>query len=174
MQEDDGKTALELVQSLMDMIDADIAYIEQKSTVYNDQLDKFLTGSAPEPISMTDPVKVEDAIFLPELGGYMAINPEFSIPSRTHAVKTLRNAIASGKLRVEKPNSKNQFLTRNFLQEYRELCQDQSNLPALTSAANAATPKVTSRTKPSGASMIEAKELTQASARKTLSSLKRR
>jgi len=173
MDEDDDKTALQLTQELLDDLDGFIVEVEQKSAVYDDHLDYLKSGAMPYPVDFDTPVKVEDAVLLPELGGHWAVNPEFSVPSQTHAVKTLRKAISDGLLAVEKPNTKNQFLTRKMIQEWRESCRDQSNRPDFSSVKNVETKTAKSHIYRNGASTTEEKKLIQDAARASLNALKK-
>jgi hypothetical protein len=172
MDDDDEKTALQLAQELLDDFDGFIEEIETKSTAYDQHMEYLKSGAMPRLVDMDTPVKVEDAIFLPELGGAWTVNPELSIPSQTHAVKTIRSAIASGALAFEQPNRK-QFVTRRFVQEWRESCRDQSSPQDSYSEKKPATPQAKLPTKRSGESMTEERKLRQASAKAILNSLKK-
>ena len=138
--------------------------------------EEIATGSVMREVGMDDPIKIEDAVFLPELGGVLTVDRAYSLASTTHAVKTIRAAISSGMLRVEKPNGpdgKKQLVTRNFLKEYRTACQERPNPRASCSVPPVTTPQGSSRTKPNGASTTDLRELTRAAALKTLQGLKR-
>tara|TARA_R110000850_G_scaffold17029_5_gene52723 strand:+ start:2329 stop:2853 length:525 start_codon:yes stop_codon:yes gene_type:complete len=174
MNNDDDIDADELVRRIIADIEAFLVEIELRGSDYDARMAVLLSGAALRQVAMDKAVRVEDAIYLPELGGEWTENMEFSVPSQTHAVKTLRSAITSGALGVEKPNSKNHLVTRTMLQEWRESCQEKSTRQASTSVANATTPMVSSPIKRNGVSMTEARELTRASAKATLNSLKRR
>lgn len=98
------------------------------------------------------PLKLEDAICLPELTGVFTVNPEFRAPSESFSIKTLRRAIDAGQLRVIRPNAKNLFTTRRFIREWLEACQGQKNPPTSSSAAPEGTNRVASLTGPSTSS----------------------
>jgi hypothetical protein len=83
------------------------------------------------PVDMHDdaPLKLEDAICLPELAGAYTVGKEFRRSSESFTVKTLRLAIERGELRTIRPNAKNLYVTRRFIREWLERCQGQENPP---------------------------------------------
>lgn len=94
-----------------------------------------------EPVEIPDnaPLKLEQAVRLPELAGVLS-------------VKTLRSAISAGRLHVLRPNSKNLFTTRRFIREWLESCQGQESPLTSSSGAPARTSKAGSPTEPSTSS----------------------
>lgn len=85
------------------------------------------------------PLKLEQAILLPELAGALS-------------VKALRTAISAGRLRFLRPNTKNLFTTRRFIREWLESCQGQENPLTSSSGAPARTSTAGSPIRPSTSS----------------------
>ncbi|MGO4566100.1 hypothetical protein AB4Z52_13715 [Rhizobium sp. 2YAF20] len=74
-----------------------------------------------------EPLRIEDALCLPELGGKMMLNIP-STPSNTVTKGMVREAIHRGQLAAFRPN-KNLFVTRRYLKEWIESCRvDVTNL----------------------------------------------
>lgn len=92
------------------------------------------------------PLRLEDAVCLPELGG------RNGAPSTTVSVKMLRGAISDGRLKALRPNSKNIFTTRKLIREWQESCLGQGNPLISSSAAPARMPLARSHIKPSTSS----------------------
>lgn len=106
------------------------------------------------------PLKLERAVHLPELAGVFS-------------TKTLRAAIAAGRLRVLRPNAKNIYTTRRFIREWLESCQGQENPLTSSSGAPARTSKAGSRTGPSTSSKTALTSTAQDAARMILEGLKK-
>lgn len=86
------------------------------------------------------PLTLQQAVCLPELGGFLSWMPAGCRPSPTFAVKTLRNAIDRGELQTIRPNAKNLYLTRKLIKEWMEACLVAKSTKVLSSAnANRAT-----------------------------------
>ncbi|AMD59376.1 hypothetical protein AWN88_13970 [Agrobacterium tumefaciens] len=86
------------------------------------------------------PLTVQQAVCLPELGGFLSWSPAGCRPSPTFAVKTLRRAIERGELQAIRPNDKNLFVTRKLINEWMEACLVAKSTKDLSSAnANRAT-----------------------------------
>jgi len=169
MNDNDELDPDEMIRRMIADMEEDLVEIEMRGSDYDARMAVLLSGAAPKHVDMDTAVKIDEAIFLPELGGVWTESLEFSIPSQTHSVKTLRNAIASGALGVERPHIKKQFLTRNLLKEYRESCRERPNPHISSSATLGNMPSlVKSRTKPSGAFTTDERELTRGMRRNRL------
>lgn len=119
----------------------------------NRMLSDYARGVHPADIHDDAPLKLEDAICLPELQGYFAVNPGLRTPSESLTIKTLRKAIADGHLAVLRPNTKNIYVTRRAVREWLNSCLDQGNPRVFISAMSDTTKKaVGSRITPSTSS----------------------
>ncbi|WP_171899772.1 MULTISPECIES: hypothetical protein [unclassified Rhizobium] len=107
------------------------------------------------------PLKLEQAVCLPELGGVLRRSQGRSTPSPVFVVKTLRKAIADGALIAIRPNTKNIFVSRSAIREWLAACQDDTRVPTLSSEKPAATKTGASRIKPSGSSKTETRSVAQ-------------
>lgn len=119
------------------------------------------------------PLRLEDAVCLPELGGTMGDLTCDSMASTTVSVKTLRKAIADGSLICFRPNSKNILVSRRQLQEWMRHWQDPENRPTSSSDVPARTSRVASPTKPSTSSKTATASTAQDAARMILQGLKK-
>lgn len=76
------------------------------------------------------PLKLDDAVCLPELGGHMTSDADYRSRSATVSVKTLRTAIERSELKHGWLNSKNMFVTRRWIREWLESrWQDRKTVP---------------------------------------------
>jgi hypothetical protein len=113
------------------------------------------------------PLRLEDAVCLPELGG----SP--GSPSTTVSVKMLRLAIERGQLAVVRPNTKNLYVTRKLIREWQESCLGQK-IPfrSSSSAKSGRTRPEGSRTRPNTSSTKTETSTSLDSARMILNQLK--
>ena len=137
MTEDDKKDVdiLDLLKDGIRTLEAQKVQEDQAFAVL-DELDDYLQGRSPADVHETAPLKLEDAICLPELQGYFAVDPALRTPSESLSIKTLRKAIADGHLAVLRPNTKNLYVTRKAIKEWLESCQDPVNQRILNSGRN--------------------------------------
>lgn len=112
------------------------------------QLSDIFDGAVPAELNENAPLKLEQAICLPELNGSYTVNPDLRIPSESLSIKTLRKAIADGHLAVLRPNSKNLFTTQRAVKEWLASCLDPVNPRISNSGRNDATVRDALRTKP--------------------------
>lgn len=134
---------------------------------------KLKSGSLPADLHDDAPLKLEDAICLPELAGAFTVAPELRRPSESLTVKTLRLAIERGELRTIRPNTKNLYVTRRFIREWLERCQDQKTTsPFSSSGRNGGTSTARLHTRPSSSSTRTETSTSLASARMILEQLK--
>ncbi|MCH4539450.1 hypothetical protein [Ochrobactrum sp. A-1] len=145
---------------------------EDQAFAVLDELDDYLQGRSPADIHDGAPLKLEQAICLPELQGYFSVNPEFRTQSESLSIKTLRKAIADGHLAVLRPNEKNLYVTRRAVKEWLASCLDQENPRISSSAASGTTRMENSRTTPSTSSKTATSKLALDAAEMTLSALK--
>ncbi|MCX2696220.1 hypothetical protein [Ochrobactrum chromiisoli] len=145
---------------------------EEEAFAVLDELDDYLQGKSPADIHETAPLKLEDAICLPELQGYFAIEPTLRTPSESMSIKTLRKAIADGHLAVLRPNTKNLYVTRKAIKEWLESCQDPAKLRISSSGRNDVMPQGGSHTKPSISSTTTTNSTALDAALTTLAALK--
>lgn len=138
----------------------------------NRMLADYARGVHPADIHDDAPLKLEDAICLPELQGYFAVNPDLRIPSESLSIKTLRKAIGDGHLAVVRPNTKNLYVTRRAIKEWLISCLDQGN-PHVFVSVKSDIKTVGSRTKPFGLSTTATtSRIAQDAAEMTLKALK--
>lgn len=120
------------------VLEADASALIAERAAYAHALSAVAAVEKPpeaEEIHDDAPLKLERAVHLPELAG-------------AFSTKTLRAAIAAGRLRILRPNTKNIYTTRRFIREWLESCQDQESLPISFSAAPAKTNKAEPPTRP--------------------------
>lgn len=166
-----GEDEVDIVEQLQ----AAIRSLQEPDPVYEQavsELEDYLQGISPADIHEGAPLKLEQAICLPELQGHFAINPEFRTPSESLSIKTLRKAIADGHLAVLKPNSKNIFVTRRAIKEWLASCQDQGNPRTSNSERNGVIQQGGSHTKPSISSTTTTSSTALDAALTTLAALK--
>jgi len=154
-------------------VEAALSDMQESSRQLVEAWGEFYSGAVDAEIHDDAPLKLEDAICLPELAGVFTVNPEFREQSASLSVKTLRGAIERGELAVIRPNSKNLYVTRKGIQEWLERCQDQRNPPTSFSERNAGTRTVASPTKRHGSLKTEKIRSAQDAALMTLSALKK-
>lgn len=137
-----------------------------------DQLSLIFDGAMPAELHEDAPLKLEQAICLPELNGSYTVNPELRTPSESLSIKTLRKAIADGHLAVLRPNSKNLFTTQRAIKEWLESCQDPVNPRISSSEKNGVIQQGGSHTKPSISSTTTTSNTALDAAQMTLRALK--
>lgn len=164
---DHEQTLEERVAEMMRELSDDGWYHEAKHHL--GVLEKALTE---KDLHLDAPLKLDEAICLPELGGVLTVDPGSRIPSESFTVKTLRAAIAAGQLAVVRPNSKNLYVTRRTIKDWLDRCHVQKNPHDYFSATNVATRAATSLTKQSTSSKMEQNNLAQAAALERLKKLK--
>jgi hypothetical protein len=165
-------------RDILDQLQDGLAMLEAQKPMYEQafaelaELDDYLQGKSPVDIHDDAPLKLEDAICLPELQGYFAVDPALRTPSESLSIKTLRKAIADGKLAVLRPNTKNLYVTRRAVKEWLKSCLDPVNPRISSSAVSGMTKAASSRTTPFGSSKTEKSKLARDAAEKTLLALK--
>lgn len=122
-------------------------------------------------ISDDEPLKLEDAICLPELGGVFTVVAEHRTPSKTFSIKTLRKAISDGQLAVIRPNTKNLYVTRAGIRDWLKECHVQES-PSNSSFSPTATKTASSRTGRSGTSDTLVSQSSQDAAKALLKKLR--
>jgi len=138
---------------ILDQLRDGIRILEAQGPMYEqafaelEALDDYLQGKSPADVHEDAPLKLEDAICLPELQGYFAVDPTLRTPSESLSIKTLRKAIADGQLAVLRPNTKNLYVTRRAVKEWLLSCQDPVNPRISNSGRNDVTPQGGSRTR---------------------------
>lgn len=163
---------------ILDQLQDGIRILEAQGPMYEKafeelaELDDYLQGKSPADVHEDAPLKLEQAICLPELQGYFAVEPSLRTPSESLSIKTLRKAIADGQLAVLKPNSKNLFVTRRAIKEWLNNCLDQGNPRISSFAASDTTRVASSRTTLSISSKTATSRLALDAAEMTLSALK--
>ena len=145
---------------------------EEEAFAALEELDDYLQGRSPADVHDGAPLKLEQAICLPELQGYFAVNAEFRTPSESLSIKTLRKAIADGHLAVLRPNEKNLYVTRRAIKEWLESCRDQGNPRISSSEKNGVIQQGGSHTKPSISSTTTTNSTALDAALTTLAALK--
>lgn len=119
------------------------------------------------------PLRLEDAVCLPELGGSMGDLLRDATESTAVSVKTLRKAIADGALICFRPNTKNILVSRRQIQEWMRTWQDPEKRPTSSSDAPARTNVVVLPTRPSTLSRTATTSTAQDAARMILQGLKK-
>jgi len=163
---------------ILDLLQDGIRTLEAQGPMYEQafaelaELDDYLRGKSPADIHEDAPLKLEQAICLPELQGYFAVDPDLRTPSESLSIKTLRKAIADGQLAVLRPNEKNLFVTRRAIKEWLNRCLDQGNPRISSLGRNDVTPQGGSRTRPSTLSMTMTSNTALDAALTTLQELK--
>ncbi|MDH0123275.1 hypothetical protein ABE562_04755 [Brucella intermedia] len=163
---------------ILDQLQNGIRILEAQGPMYEKaleelaELDDYLQGKSPAEVHEDAPLKLEDAICLPELRGYFSVDPVLRTPSESLSIKTLRKAISDGQLAVLRPNTKNLYVTRRAVKEWLASCLDQGNQPISSSARIDTTRAVGSRTTPSISSKTATSRLALDAAEMTLSALK--
>lgn len=138
---------------ILDQLQDGIRILEAQGPMYEQafaelaELDDYLRGKSPADVHEDAPLKLEDAICLPELQGYFAVDPSLRTPSESLSIKTLRKAIADGQLAVLRPNTKNLYVTRRAVKEWLNSCLDQGNPHISSSERNGVTLRDALRTK---------------------------
>lgn len=164
---DHEQTLEERVVEMMREMSDDSWYHEAKHHL--SVLEKAFTEKDPH---LDAPLKLDEAVCLPELGGVLTVDPGSRIPSESFSVKTLRAAVAAGQLAVIRPNSKNLYVTRRTIKDWLEQCHVRENPHDFFSAANVATRAATSLTKPSTSSKTEKNSLALDAALESLKKLR--
>lgn len=100
-------------------------------------MQEIVDGLDQLPLDDDAPLRLDDAMYLPELGGYFAREPNFRSKSDAFSVKTLRAAIKRGDLQVLRPDAKNHYVTRRMIREWLERCHDEGKSHTSSSAARA-------------------------------------
>lgn len=108
-------------------IDAILDLIQASNRMLNEAVEKVAASFAVKEIGLDVPLRLRDAVCLPELGGTFTVDPTLRTESEVFSIKTLQKAIGDGKLAVLKPNKKNQYVTRRAIQEFLESCLDRKN-----------------------------------------------
>ncbi len=168
--EDDIDILDQIHAAIHDLSTPDPAY--EQAVAELAEIGDYLDGKTPADVHEDAPLKLEDAICLPELQGYFAVNPDLRTPSESLSIKTLRKAIADGQLAVLRPNSKNLYVTRRAVKEWLASCLDQGKPPISSSAASGMTRMENSRTTPSSSSRTATSKLARDAAETTLLALK--
>ena len=132
----DGIRTLEAQEPMYEQAFADLA-----------ELDDYLKGKSPADVHENAPLKLEDAICLPELQGYFSVDPTLRTPSESLSIKTLRKAISDGHLAVLRPNTKNLYVTRKAIKEWLNSCLDPVKPRISNSGRNDVTQQDGSRTR---------------------------
>lgn len=147
--------------------------MRESSRAVEQDFERYKSGNLPADLHDDAPLKLETAICLPELAGVFTVNPEFRSQSESVTVKTLRLAIERGELRTIRPNTKNLYVTRRFIREWLERCQDQKTIsPSSSSGRNGGTRLGGSHTRPSSSSTRTDTSISLESARMILEQLK--
>lgn len=109
------------------------------------------------------PLTLQQAVCLPELGGFLSWMPAGCRPSPTFAVKTLRSAIDRGELQTIRPNAKNLYVTRKLIKEWMEAClvAKSTRAPSSANANRATTHQASSPTAAPSTSTMEGTTLRQ-------------
>nr|WP_278434121.1 hypothetical protein [Brucella anthropi] len=173
MTEDDKKDVdiLDLLKDGIRTLEAQKVREDEAFAVL-EELDDYLKGKSPADVHDDAPLKLEDAICLPELQGYFAIDPALRTPSESLSIKTLRKAIADGQLAVLRPNTKNLYVTRRAIKEWLNSCLDPVNPRISSSEKNGVTLREELRTKQSISSTTTISNTALDAAQMTLRALK--
>ncbi|WP_181169242.1 hypothetical protein [Mesorhizobium sp. B2-2-2] len=164
------------------LVDEELAWMDVEDALFdmqetgrelNEVWEEFRKGNVPADLHDDAPLRLEDAVCLPELAGVYTVNPEFRERSESITVKTLRLAIERKELAVVRPNTKNLYVTRRTLREWLEACQGQGNPRTSSSGKSAAMRKDESRTRPSGTSTTMTSNTSLDAARRILQELKK-